>query len=130
MAHLVNTSVVKILAEIPELHAGAVTLGTPVVVTFDAVPGDTLRGKISYAGKTVSPSNRTLPVEIFLKNPQGKIKPEMVAKARVVIAHRDNALLISENVVLQVDKTSWSSTSKIAACRRKNREVRGRQATW
>jgi membrane fusion protein (multidrug efflux system) len=104
MAHLVNTGVVKILAEIPELHAGAVTLGTPVSVTLDAVPGDTLRGKISYAGKTVSPSNRTLPVEIFLKNPQGKLKPEMVAKVRVVIAHRDNALLISENVVLQVDR--------------------------
>lgn len=104
MAHLVNTGVVKILAEIPELHAVAVTLGTPVSVTFDAVPGDTLRGKISYAGKTVSPSNRTLPVEIFLKNPQGKLKPEMVAKVRVVLANRDNALLISENVVLQVDR--------------------------
>ncbi|MCI0695094.1 efflux RND transporter periplasmic adaptor subunit [candidate division KSB1 bacterium] len=104
MAHLVNTSVVKILAEIPELHAGAITLGTPVSVTFDAVPGDTLRGKISFAGKTVSPSNRTLPVEIFLNNSQGKLKPEMVAKVRVVIANRDNALLISENVVLQVDK--------------------------
>ncbi|MCG3120332.1 MAG: Toluene efflux pump periplasmic linker protein TtgD [bacterium] len=104
MAHLVNTSIVKILAEIPELHAGAIMLGTPVSVTLDAVPGDTLRGKISYAGKTVSPSNRTLPVEIFLENPQGKLKPEMVAKVRVVLANRDDALLISENVVLQVDR--------------------------
>lgn len=104
MAHLVNTSVVKILAEIPELHAGAVTLGAPVAVTLDAVPGDTMRGKISFAGKTVSPSNRTLPVEIFLNNSHGKLKPEMVAKVRVVIAQRDNALLISENVVLQVDR--------------------------
>jgi RND family efflux transporter MFP subunit len=104
MAHLVNTSVVKILADIPELHAGAVTIGTPVAVTFDAAPGDTLRGKISYAGKTVSPTNRTLPVEIFLENRQGKLKSEMVAKVRVVLASKDNALLISEHNVLQVDR--------------------------
>lgn len=104
MAHVVNTSVVKILAEVPELHAGTLALGTPVSVTFDAVPGDTLRGKISYAGKTVSPTNRTLPVEIYLENRQGKLKSEMVAKVRVVLASRDNALLISENNVLQVDR--------------------------
>jgi membrane fusion protein (multidrug efflux system) len=104
MAYIVNTSVIKILAEIPELYACAITLGTPVSITFDALPGDTMRGKISYVGKTVSPTNRTLPVEIYLNNPQGKLKPEMVAKVRVITAARDNALLISENLVLQVDK--------------------------
>jgi membrane fusion protein, multidrug efflux system len=104
MAYIVNISVIKILAEIPELYAATIMLGTPVAITFDALPGDTLRGKISYAGKTVSPTNRTLPVEIYLNNPQGKLKPEMVAKVRVITAARDNVLLISENVVLQVDK--------------------------
>lgn len=104
MAHIVNTTLVKILAEIPELHASAIKLGTPVSVTFDAVPGDTMRGKISYIGKTVSPTNRTLPVEIVLENRLGKLKPEMVAKVRVVLASRSNALMISENVVFQVDR--------------------------
>ncbi len=104
MAYIVNTSVIKILAEIPELYAATITLGTPVSITFDALPGDTLAGKISYVGKTVSPTNRTLPVEIYLNNPQGKLKPEMVAKVRVITAAHDNALLVSENVVLQVDK--------------------------
>ncbi|NUM68223.1 efflux RND transporter periplasmic adaptor subunit, partial [candidate division KSB1 bacterium] len=42
MAHLVNTSVVQILAELPEMHAGSAAPGTPVSVTLDAVPGDTL----------------------------------------------------------------------------------------
>ncbi len=104
MAHLVNTSVVKILAEIPEMQAGTAALGTPVSITLDAVPGDTLAGKISFVGKTVSPTNRTLPVEIYLDNRQGKLKPEMVAKVRILLASKDNALLISENTVLQVDR--------------------------
>ncbi|MCK6561313.1 efflux RND transporter periplasmic adaptor subunit [bacterium] len=104
MAHLVNTSVVQILAELPEMHAGSAAPGTPVSVTLDAVPGDTLAGKISFVGKTVSPTNRTLPVEIYLDNRAGKLKPEMVAKVRVILASKDNALLLSENTVLQVDR--------------------------
>lgn len=104
MAHIVNTNVVKILAELPEMHAGSVALGTPVSVSLDAVPGDTLTGKISFVGKTVSPTNRALPVEIYLDNRAGKLKPEMVAKVRVILASKDNALLLSENTVLQVDR--------------------------
>lgn len=104
MAHLVNIRVVKILAELPEMQAGSITLGTPVSVTLDAVPGDTLAGKISFVGNTVSPTNRTLPVEIYLENHEGKLKPEMVAKVRVLLESKDNALLISENTVLQVDR--------------------------
>ncbi|RIK79750.1 hypothetical protein DCC62_05055 [candidate division KSB1 bacterium] len=104
MAHIVNTNVVKILAELPEMHAGSVTPGTRVTVTLDAVPGDTLTGKISFVGKTVSPTNRALPVEIYLDNRAGKLKPEMVAKVRVILASKDNALLLSENTVLQVDR--------------------------
>ncbi|NUO79078.1 efflux RND transporter periplasmic adaptor subunit [candidate division KSB1 bacterium] len=104
MAHLVNISTVKILADVPEMQAGSATLGTPVSVTLDAVPGDTLVGKISFVGKTVSPTNRSLPVEIYFENHQGKLKPEMVAKARIILASKDNALLLSENTVLQVDR--------------------------
>lgn len=104
MAHLVNISVVKILAALPEMQAGSITLGAPVSVTLDAVPGDTLAGKISFVGKTVSPTNRTLPVEINLDNRHGKLKPEMVARVRVILASKDNALLLSENTILQVDR--------------------------
>ncbi|MDZ7267696.1 MAG: efflux RND transporter periplasmic adaptor subunit [candidate division KSB1 bacterium] len=104
IAHIVNTRRVKILAELPERHAGSVAPGSPVVVTLDAVPGDTLSGVIAFVGQTVSPTNRALPVEIYLDNRQGRLKPEMVAKVRVVLAAKDDALLVSEHAVLQVDR--------------------------
>jgi hypothetical protein len=34
---------VKIQAEVPELYSGTLPLGIPAVITFDALPGDTLR---------------------------------------------------------------------------------------
>lgn len=104
VARVVNLSVVKIQAEVPELYSGTVLIGTPAVVSFDALPGDTLRGKVTFVGSTVSAANRTLLVEIVQKNSIGNLKPEMVAKVRLLREVRSNALLVSENVVQLVDR--------------------------
>jgi multidrug efflux pump subunit AcrA (membrane-fusion protein) len=74
------------------------------VITFDALPKDTLRGKVSFVGSTVSSANRALQVEIVVSNPARKVKPEMVAKVRLVREVRNNALLVSENIVQLVDR--------------------------
>jgi multidrug efflux pump subunit AcrA (membrane-fusion protein) len=43
-------------------------------------------------------------VEVILPNPFRKLKPEMVAKVRLLREAKDNALLISENIVQLVDR--------------------------
>ncbi|MCX6132562.1 MAG: efflux RND transporter periplasmic adaptor subunit [Ignavibacteriales bacterium] len=103
-ARIVNTSIVKIQADIPELYSGSVPVGCPTIITFDALPGDTLRGKVSFVGSTVSAANRALQVEVVVTNPYRKIKSEMVAKVRVLRITKPNALLVSENIVQLVDR--------------------------
>ncbi|MBI3005986.1 MAG: efflux RND transporter periplasmic adaptor subunit [Ignavibacteriales bacterium] len=104
IAHVVNINSLKILAEIPERHAGTVAVRTPAQVTFDAFPGDTLSASVNFVGSTVNASNRTLPVEIFINNPGQKLKPEMIAKVKILRSSKKNALLISANVVQLVDR--------------------------
>jgi len=104
VARVVNTSTVKIQADIPEMYSGSVPVGAPAVITFDALPGDTLRGNVNFVGSTVSSSNRALQVEIVIPNPYRKMKPEMVAKVRVQRESKQNALLVSENLVQLVDR--------------------------
>jgi membrane fusion protein (multidrug efflux system) len=104
VAHVVNLSVVKILAEIPEREAGSISHGAAARIVVEAIAGDTLTGKVSFVGSAVSPNNRTLPVEIVIANPGMRLKPEMVAKVQVVISRRAGAILISDHVVQQVDK--------------------------
>ncbi|MBM4161375.1 MAG: efflux RND transporter periplasmic adaptor subunit [Ignavibacteria bacterium] len=104
IARIVNISVIKIQAEVPELYSGTVPVGTQAVITFDALPGDTLRGKVSFVGSTVSAANRTLMVEIILPNPYRKLKPEMVAKVKLMRKSKANAILVSENVIQLVDR--------------------------
>ena len=104
IARVVNMSVVKIVAEVPELFSGTVPPGASAVVTFDALPGDTLKGTVSFIGSTVSSSNRTLSVEIVERNPFKSLKPEMVAKIQLLRKTKSNAILISENLIQLVDR--------------------------
>ena len=104
IARIVNMAVVKIQVEVPELYAGSIPLGIPAVITFDALPGDTMRAKVTFVGSTVSAMNRTLAVEIVAPNRIANLKPEMVAKVRLVREKKSNAILVSENLLQLVDR--------------------------
>lgn len=104
IARIVNTSVIKIQAEIPELYSGTISVGTQAIVTFDAVPGVTLKGKLTFVSSTVSAANRTLMVELVAPNSSRKIKPEMVAKVKLLRETKSNAVLVSSNIVQLVDR--------------------------
>jgi membrane fusion protein (multidrug efflux system) len=104
IARVVNLGAIKILAEVPERYAGVVVRGMRATITVDALLGDTLRGTVSFAGAAVSSANRTLPVEIRLANPLRRLKPEMVAKVRLLRESKENAVLVSNNVLQLVDR--------------------------
>lgn len=104
IARIVNTSIIKIQADVPELYSGSVRPGTQAIITFDALPNDTLKGKVGFVSSTVSASNRALQIEIVLPNPRRRIKPEMVAKVKLLRETKTNAILVSENLVQLVDR--------------------------
>jgi RND family efflux transporter MFP subunit len=104
VARLINLSQMKISAEVTEREVANIKIGMAVEMTFDALDGFTAKGKISFVGSAVNPSNRTLPVEIKVQNPAHIIKPEMIAKVRILQENRTNAVVVKENVIQQVDR--------------------------
>ncbi len=104
ITRVINLSTIKVQAEVPERDAGAVARGMGAVITIDALPGDTLRGAVSFAGAAVSSTNRALPVEIVIANPLRRLKPDMVAKVRLLRETKEDALLVSANVIQLVDR--------------------------
>jgi membrane fusion protein, multidrug efflux system len=107
IARVVNTSKIKIQAEVPELYSATIPVGTTVVITFDALPGDTLKGKLTFIGSTVSSANRAVSVEIVLPNPFKKLKSEMIAKVKILRESKNNAILVSENIIQLVDRDRY-----------------------
>jgi RND family efflux transporter MFP subunit len=104
IAHIVNVRNVKISAEVTERYASLVHVGNLVRIVPDTSPGDTLEARINYVGASVSASNRTLPVEISLQNSDLRLKPEMITRVSILRSQRQNAILVDENVVQQVDR--------------------------
>lgn len=107
IAHLVNTSWVKIAAEVPEIQSANITLGATVFFIVGVYPKDTLTGTINYVAAAISASNRTLPVEMVIPNPQNKLKPEMIARMQILRSAKRNTLLISENIIQLVDRNKY-----------------------
>lgn len=104
IAHVVNSYTLKVSAEVSEKQTAVLLLGTSATITFDAFPGDTVRSKITFIGPAISASNRTLPVEFIIQNPNAKYKPEMIVKVRILRRSRADVILVTEDVVQQVDR--------------------------
>jgi len=104
LARIVNLGAVKLLMSLPERYAGQIRQGTAVDFTVVAYPGQLFAARIRFIGSAISPDNRTFPVEAVLENPGRKLKPDMIARVRILQAVRKQALLLPEDVVQQVDR--------------------------
>jgi membrane fusion protein, multidrug efflux system len=104
VARVVNISEVKVRTEVPERYAGTIHPGTEIDLTVLAYPGETFSGTISYVGSTINADNRTFPVEARVANGKLRLKPEMIAKVEIAQANRNDALLLDEGIVQQIDR--------------------------
>lgn len=105
VVRVVGLERVKILAEVPEKFAPAVKVGTMANIMFDVFGDDTVKARVTFVGPTLSSSNRTLPVEIEMQNPGGKLKAEMFGKAQIFKSQTRNTILIEEKLVQKMDET-------------------------
>jgi membrane fusion protein, multidrug efflux system len=103
IARVVASRQVKVTGGVPERDALVITVGARADITFDVIPGERFVGRIRYVGATVDPINRTVPIEILLDNPGGRVKPRMVAEVRVARARLDNVVVVPQQVVLRTE---------------------------
>ena len=58
---------------------------------------------ILYVGSTVDPQNRTFPIEVELPNPNGAIKPQMVANMGVTRREVESAVVVPQDALVRVE---------------------------
>jgi len=100
----VNVGSIKVVTDVSERFAGTITVGDDATVIPDAFPEDSLKGRVIFVGSSVSSNNRTIPVEISIANPDGRLKPEMITRVRIVRSVRPNAIIVDQSLVQQVDR--------------------------
>jgi len=78
--HLARTDRIRLQAGLSENQVVHVRAGGEARVAFDALPGETFTGSILSVGSVDQPGEATFPVEVDLDNPEGRIRPGMVAR--------------------------------------------------
>ena len=101
VVRVVDISRVRVTAGVPERYARSVRRGDPAIVTLDIFPGREFNGRVGFVGASVDPSNRTFEIEIMLDNPEGIMKPAMVANVRVQRERMADVVVVPQDVVLR-----------------------------
>ncbi len=81
---------------ISEVDIQQIKAGQPVTITFDALKGKTYQGEVSQVAMISSDSSSevSFPVEIKVLNPDSEVRSGMTAEVQIVVARKDNVLMI------------------------------------
>ncbi len=83
---IADLSSVWLIADVFEQDLGRVRVGQMAQVRFDAYPGETFKGRVTYVYPTLKAEMRTAQVRIELPNPGGRLKPAMYAQVELPTA--------------------------------------------
>lgn len=97
---IVNLSVMKVSAEIPEVHLPNIKVNTPALINVPVL-GTNFEEKVSSVGNFINPNNRSFRIEIVLKNKGRDLKPNMTTKVAVNDYQNPEAILVPAKNILE-----------------------------
>jgi membrane fusion protein (multidrug efflux system) len=103
VARVLTIDRLKVVGGVAERFGPYVSQGGSAVLNFDVLPGQSIDGTIAHVGAAVDPQNRTFPIEILLDNPEGRLKPQMVANVRVATERLQDVIVVPQDVVLRTE---------------------------
>jgi len=99
---LADTSVLWAMVSIPETQLGAVHVGQKVELTVESLPGEVFVGTLTWLSSGVDEQTRLATGRAEVANAGGRLKAQMFAHARILIAGPTDAVLVSESAVQNI----------------------------
>lgn len=97
---LVNTEQIKVRVDLPEREVGRVRVGQELTFTVDALPGLMFTGRVEFIAAAASPENNAFRAELLSANPDGLLRPGMMASVRLMRAASRPVLVLPLTAVL------------------------------
>lgn len=92
------------VAQVPEQQVNQVKEGQAVHIELPALGNEKRVGKLIYVGQTIDPDTRTVLVRTELDNPDGRLKPAMLASMLIESAPKDRLVVPASAVVRENDE--------------------------
>ncbi len=86
-------------------------VGRAVKLSIDALPGETIEGKVAFVNPVVDPRTRTARVRVEVENPKGELRPGMYAEA--VVAGRTDVAAAGQGAQAQRPRSLAPAPSRV-----------------
>ncbi|WP_430391531.1 efflux RND transporter periplasmic adaptor subunit [Dyella sp. 20L07] len=110
-----DISSVWITANVPEADAGQVAKGQAVAATLTAYPDQVFKGQVAFVSPMLQADTRRNMVRAVFANADGRLKPNMFAKASIAVAQPaqvfvpESALLMNnDSITVFVETSPWA----------------------
>ncbi len=101
LMRIVNLNNMYVSTAVPESYIGKLKVGTVVNVYLTSL-GKTYVGKIRQVANNINPNNRSFGIEVSVPNTENVLRPNQVAKLKIIDYTNANAVVVPSNVI-QVD---------------------------
>jgi RND family efflux transporter MFP subunit len=85
---------------VPENYIGKLKIGTTVDAEIGSI-GKIYVGKIRQIGNNINETNRSFGIEVSVPNPENLLRPNQVAKLKIVDYSNKSAILVPSNIIQQ-----------------------------
>jgi membrane fusion protein (multidrug efflux system) len=94
VARLLSFSLMKLELGVPGYEISQVAPGARARVEVPALPGETFDGTVHVVAPASADGGHLFEVEVLVPNPEGRLRPGMGARARLVIREIERALVV------------------------------------
>lgn len=100
LMRIVNLSHMYVTTEVPEAHSGKVKVGSTVEVFVTSL-NKAYKGKVRQVSNNINTQNRSFAIEVAILHTDAALKPNQVAKLKIVDYVKQNAIAVPSNVILE-----------------------------
>ena len=98
LMRILNLGSMYVSTSVPETYIGKLKVGTEVDVFLTSL-GKTYKGRVRQVGNYLNPDNRSFGIEVSVPNPENLLRPNQVAKLKIIDYSSKNAIVVPTNVV-------------------------------
>lgn len=115
---IADLSIMEVEVEVDETDVVQVQIGQPAEVRVDALPGQTIKGKVTEIGSsaiqklTATQESKDFKVIITLENPPPTLKPGLSASADIIVAEKKDVLAVPISSLVLREKEGEDETKK------------------
>lgn len=98
LMRIVNLNNMYVSTTVPESYIGKLKVGTIVDVYLTSL-GKTYKGKVRQVGNYINPNNRSFGIEVSIPNPDNLLRPNQVAKLKIIDYTNPKVISVPTNVI-------------------------------